>query len=78
MKHTCHAMGCAVSVPPRMFMCRRHWFMLPELYRQRIWSAYRPGQEEDKRPSSLYLKVSADCIEFIAKLEGKWGQVPAV
>ena len=26
MKHTCHAKGCPVPVPPEMLMCRRHWF----------------------------------------------------
>lgn len=30
MEHTCHADMCAAVVPPKMFMCRTHWYMVPE------------------------------------------------
>lgn len=29
MSHTCHWPGCTVEVDPKMWGCRRHWFMLP-------------------------------------------------
>jgi hypothetical protein len=41
-----------------MFMCRRHWFALPQKIRDAIWREYREGQEIDKRPSARYLAVS--------------------
>jgi hypothetical protein len=55
MVHTCHAHGCEVRVPPKMFMCKRHWFSLRKPMRDAIWREYRPGQEDDKRASTRYM-----------------------
>ena len=57
MKHTCHAHGCTVEVPPKMLMCRAHWFSLPKVLRDAIWAEYRVGQERDKEPSLRYMAV---------------------
>ena len=56
-EHTCHSPGCPRPVPPRMFMCRTHWFALPKKIQDAIWSEYRRGQEIDKRASVRYLAV---------------------
>lgn len=56
--HTCHADGCRTPVPPRMFMCRRHWFLVPKPLRDGIWATYRPGQENTKDPSPEYLDIA--------------------
>lgn len=61
MTHTCHATGCVRPVPPKMFMCKSHWFELPVSDRNEIWRLYRPGQEVDKNPSPDYL-VAANRI----------------
>lgn len=55
--HTCHAPDCGKRVPPKMFMCREHWYSLKKGTRDAIWREYRPGQEQDKRPSRRYLAV---------------------
>lgn len=57
--HRCHWPGCEVAVPPAMWGCREHWFRLPRGLRRRIWAAYRPGQEVDKRPSPAYIEAAA-------------------
>lgn len=57
MGHTCHAHGCDRRVPPSMFACRPHWFALPRPVRDAVWREYRPGQEDDKRPSPRYMAV---------------------
>lgn len=57
MTHQCHVEGCEVSVPPRMFACRRHWAMIPATLQRVLWAAYRPGQEVDKKPSGDYLAI---------------------
>jgi hypothetical protein len=57
--HTCHWPGCPAKVPPAMWGCRKHWFTLPKMLRDRIWANYRPGQEIDKRPSETYLEVAS-------------------
>lgn len=67
--HTCHANGCEIEVPPRKFMCRRHWFMVPKELRFQIWLHYEPGQEIRKDPTEEYLKVADLAIEEVAKRE---------
>jgi hypothetical protein len=57
MIHTCHAHDCGKRVPPSMLFCRPHWFSLPKPIRDAIWREYRPGQENDKKPSLRYLAV---------------------
>lgn len=57
VSHTCHAPDCTRQVPPRMFMCRAHWYALPKKVQDAIWREYRPGQEIDKRASLRYFAV---------------------
>src|SRR5581483_6888504 len=45
-EHTCHAMACDAHVPPKMFMCKRHWYMLPKVMRNAVWEEYVFGQED--------------------------------
>ncbi len=56
-RHTCHAHGCEVAVPPKMFMCKRHWYSLPKNLRDAIWNEYTPGQERTKKPTARYMAV---------------------
>lgn len=71
MSHTCHATGCKTAVPPNMWGCKRHWFMVPKPIRDRVWATYRPGQERDKDPSVPYLKAAREAVIAVAVLEGK-------
>lgn len=71
MAHHCHATGCNVAVPPRMFMCRRHWYSLPKAMRDRIWATYRPGQEDDWKITHEYAEAARAAVTFIAEKEGK-------
>lgn len=70
-RHTCHATGCEVRVPPKMFMCRQHWFSLPKSMRDEIWSTYRYNQENRMDPSDEYLEVALRCVRFIEAKEGR-------
>ena len=45
-----------------MWGCKQHWFKLPQRLRNKVWAAYRPGQEIDLSPSEEYLAV-ADEVE---------------
>lgn len=67
--HTCHALNCEEHVPPRMHMCRTHWYMVPKKLRDALWAAYRPGQERTMSPSPEYLRAAAACIESVAVKE---------
>lgn len=72
--HTCHAKGCGTPVPPKMFMCRPHWYMLDQKMQSSIWALYRPGQEVDKQPSALYLRVAQQCIDYVYDKEQRRGR----
>lgn len=57
--HTCHAIGCETPVPRKMFMCRRHWYMVPKHLRDAVWAHYTPGQERDlSKVTDEYLNVT--------------------
>jgi hypothetical protein len=62
MTHTCHAHGCTVAVPPKMFMCKEHWFKLRQKTRAAIWREYTQGQEVTKEPTVRYLAVQQYAI----------------
>ena len=63
--HTCHWPGCEVQVPPAMYMCKRHWFKLPKALQNKIWSAYRPGQEITMTPSREYVAAAREVQKWI-------------
>lgn len=71
MAHHCHATGCSEEVPPEMWGCRRHWFMVPKPIRDRIWRFYRIGQCDDMNPSDNYCLAAKDAVIAVAKKEGK-------
>lgn len=70
-EHTCHARGCKTAVPPKMFMCRPHWYKVPVELRRLVWAHYVPGQEITKSPTRKYLEVTREAVLVVAKMEGK-------
>lgn len=48
-----------------MWGCREHWFKLPLRLRNKIWRAYKPGQEIDMTPSNEYLEVAKEVDNWI-------------
>ena len=67
--HTCHAHGCDTTIPPKLFMCRPHWYMVPKVLRAEIWRTYRPGQEIDKSPTDEYLQIAVQAIAAVRDRE---------
>jgi hypothetical protein len=68
--HTCHATGCNAAVPPEMWGCKKHWFMVPKPLRDRIWATYRVGQCDDMNPSRAYLETARQAVIAVARREG--------
>lgn len=64
MKHTCHHPHCNLEVPPAMASCRAHWYALSKEIRTQVWAHYRPGQEVDKSPSRMYVRVMQKAIMY--------------
>lgn len=65
MTHTCHWPDCGTPVPPKLWGCKKHWFMLPKRLRDLIWATYVPGQEITKTPSQEYLQAAAMVQQWI-------------
>jgi hypothetical protein len=65
--HTCHARGCAKSVPPRMLMCPQDWARVPRQLQAAVWATYRPGQEITKDPSPEYLEAATAAVNAVAE-----------
>jgi len=68
-RHTCHAHGCDVEVPERMFMCRAHWAMVPKAMQRELWAVYVEGQEISKTPTSEYLAVAIKIRNYVKEQE---------
>lgn len=66
MAHTCQAKRCPVEVPPSMFMCQPHWFMVSPALREAIKGSYRPGRETDE-----YLAVARAAIDQVDHKESR-------
>jgi hypothetical protein len=65
--HTCHWPGCDRRVPPSMWGCKPHWFRLPSSMRNRIWTAYKLGQEISKTPTPEYVAASREAQAWAAQ-----------
>lgn len=50
------------KMPPRVFMCAAHWYMLPRVLRKNVWRAYFEGQEIRKDLSPEYLEAAQAAI----------------
>ena len=71
MSHHCHWPGCPREVPPKLWGCKHHWFLLPRRLRDRIWATYVPGQEITKTPSRAYVDVAREVQQWIEENQTK-------
>ena len=39
----CPINGCSKQIDPSRLMCRRHWYLVPKLLRDRVWATWRSG-----------------------------------
>lgn len=54
-----------------MFMCKKHWFTLPKIMRDRIWATYRAGQCDDWQISHAYADAAREAVIWLGRHEGK-------
>lgn len=67
--HFCHIRHCGQPVPPEMFACSYHWFMVPADIRREIWRHYRKGQENDKNPSERWMEAAKKAQAAVERRE---------
>jgi len=71
-RHHCHAKGCDKQVKPALFMCARHWYMVPKNLRDQVWEHYSLGQEHGSAEvTEEYLQVTEAAIRAVAEKEGR-------
>ena len=75
---SCFWAGCPKAVRPSMLCCRDPWYRLPKAVRDRIWAAYRPGQEEDGVLSPAYVEALREVRAFVARAEGRAEDAAAI
>lgn len=63
-------MGCQTEIPPKLFMCLKHWRMVPVDCQKQVWQHYVNGQEIRKDPTTAYLAIVQHCIRIVARREG--------
>lgn len=68
--HHCHYPGCTQQVKPAFYMCYPHWMSLPKYLRDKIWAAYKPGQEKTMTPSREYVLVTQEVEQWIKENRG--------
>lgn len=54
-------------MPPAKWGCYKHWMMLPKYLRDKVWAAFRPGQEVNLTPSKEYVMVAREVQEWICR-----------
>lgn len=64
--HHCHWPGCPKLCTPAQWGCYPHWMRLPKYLRDKIWRAYRIGQEDTKTPSREYVAVAREVQLWIS------------
>lgn len=68
---TCPALDCKATTPADKFMCFHHWRALPNALQTRIYKHYRIGLRNGNVLSTFYCRAAIECIEEIARREGK-------
>ena len=69
-EHTCHIPYCQVEVPPKMLMCRTHWYKVSKQTRNLVWEHYQTGQERRLvAPTKAWMKAADMAIEEVIQKE---------
>ena len=69
--YVCQAAGCKTIIPPSMFLCRVHWFSLPEPMRAEIIVEELARETKDNLPNAALVAAVARAREWIAEHAGK-------
>lgn len=48
-RHACHAIGCSRPVPMHVFMCSRHWKMVPPEIQRDLVAAWQSANKDGPR-----------------------------
>ncbi len=69
LQRRCSAHACDTAVAAKLFMCPKHWRMVPLDLQAAIWRAYRPSQEKDGKVSKAYWAAAQAAINAVRNRE---------
>lgn len=67
MTHICPATGCAREIPTHIFMCARHWRLVPTPIKDAIRDAWEKGDTKRHRANST------EAIKVVAEIDDAMG-----
>lgn len=67
--HHCHALRCTVKTSARIFMCRKHWMMVPINEQQKLLEHFQQDQPYTMNVSRAWLLQSMRCKLIVAEQE---------
>lgn len=65
VRHTCPARDCTASIPRHMFMCARHWRLVPGPLQMAVRRAYESGAQASWRANA------DEAVRIVANIEGR-------
>lgn len=63
MKHTCHFPPGKTEVPPKMFMCFKHWNQVSKKTQRRVWAAYNSVEHDSEGRCEEVTKEYCDATD---------------
>lgn len=69
--HRCSAIGCKTFVATHLFMCRRHWRMIPNSIQVAVLTTWRALVQGEEGAYTAYKDATRDAIHSVAQTEGK-------
>ncbi len=58
-EHNCPINGCGKSVPYNRIMCPRHWFRVPKVLRDAVWSTAELGIRHPDHYTNVKVAIKA-------------------
>ena len=65
----CRAPGCARVLQPHLFMCGKHWRMVPVGIKRRIWRNYSVSKAKSKNPPAEWEALIEEAVAAIDSAE---------
>jgi len=68
-EHHCHAIRCKVKTSARMFMCQKHWAMVPKKEQDKLLKRFDPVQVYTMKVSRAWVMQAMRCKLIVAEQE---------
>jgi hypothetical protein len=66
---TCRAIGCTRTLPPYVFMCRKHWRLVPGDLKREVWRNYTVAKAKGRQLSEEWDALIVKVVEAVAQIK---------